>query len=296
MGKLSAAKPALEEAERALQTIQPGHISTVRRLDKPPHLIMRIMDGVILLFQRKIDTVQLDPEKPSIKPSWGQALKLMSGGSFLSDLLHFQKDKITEETVELMEPWTKAMAIFYWINKEVMPLKANLVVQENKLGKAQDKLDVAQAQLDEKEKELQTVQAMYDKAMKEKQELLEDAETCKRKMNAATALISVLEGEMERWTRQSKEFQGQIKQLVGDVVLATGFLSYAGPFNQEFRNKPLDTWKQELTVRHIPFSKNLDLISMLTDQATISEWNLQGLPNDELSGLAGFVHVDKTWF
>ena len=313
LGKLSAAKPALEEAERALQTIQPGHISTVRRLAKPPHLIMRIMDGVILLFQRKIDTVQLDPEKPSIKPSWGEALKLMSGGSFLSDLLHFQKDKITEETVELMEPylrmedftyesakkvcgdvaglcsWTKAMAIFYWINKEVMPLKANLVVQENKLGKAQDKLDVAQAQLDEKEKELQTVQAMYDKAMKEKQELLEAAETCKRKMNAATALISGLGGEKERWTRQSKEFQGQIKQLVGDVVLATGFLSYAGPFNQEFRNKLLDTWKEELTTRHIPFSKDLDLISMLTDQATISEWNLQGLPNDELSVQNGII-------
>ena len=199
---------------------------------------MRIMYGVILLFQRKIDTVQLDPEKPSIKPSWG-------------DLLHFQKYEITEETVELMEPWTKAMAIFYWINKEVMPLKANLVLQENKLGKAQDKLDVAQAQLYEKEKELQTVQAMYDKAMKEKQELLEDAETCKRKMNAATALISGLGDEKERWTRQSKEFQGQIKQLVGDVVLSTGFLSYTGPFNQEFRNKLLDTWKQEQTVRHI---------------------------------------------
>ena len=81
MGKLSAAKPALEEAERALQTIQPGLISTVRRLAKPPHLIMRIMDGVILLFQRKIDTVQLDPGKPSIKPSWEEALKLMNGGT-----------------------------------------------------------------------------------------------------------------------------------------------------------------------------------------------------------------------
>ena len=65
--------------------------------------------------------------------------------------------------------------------------------------------------------------------------------------------------------------------------------SYAGPFNQEFRNKLLDTWKQELTGRHIPFSKNLDLISMLTDQATISEWNLQGLPNDELSVQNGII-------
>jgi len=41
--KLAAAEPALLEAERALSTIKAADIATVRKLGKPPHLIMRIM-------------------------------------------------------------------------------------------------------------------------------------------------------------------------------------------------------------------------------------------------------------
>lgn len=117
----------------------------------------------------------------------------MSGGNFLQALLTFPKDTINDETVELLAPyleaedynleyakkvcgnvsgllsWTKAMAYFFGINKEVLPLKANLAVQQARLSAAMSDLDKAQAQLDEKEKELQTVQAEYNKAMAERQ-------------------------------------------------------------------------------------------------------------------------------
>ena len=99
--KLLEAKPALEEAERALKTIQPSHISTVRRLANPPHLIMRIMDTVSLLFKRKMDTVTMDPEKPMIKPSWSESLKLMGGFTFLNDLLNFQKVALIPTQIDL---------------------------------------------------------------------------------------------------------------------------------------------------------------------------------------------------
>lgn len=148
---------------------------------------------------------------------------------------------------------------------------------------AMDDLAGAENQLLERENALQEVKNQYDSAVGEKQRLMDAANVCLRKMTAATALINGLQGEKHRWTSQSKEFKVQLGKLVGDVLLATGFLSYCGPYNQEFRSNLLRTWMGILKAKSIPFTTNLNIINMMVDSATVSEWTLQGLPNDELS-------------
>jgi len=97
------------------------------------------------------------------------------------------------------------------------------------------------------------------------QALVDDANACRRKMDNATTLIDGLSGERARWTEASKSFEAETGKLVGDVLLATGFLSYSGPFNQEFRTQMMMNWKTQLRCRNIPFS-SVSLCNCLSDK------------------------------
>jgi len=61
-----------------------------------------------------------------------------------------------------------------------------------------------------------------------------------------------------------------IYRLVGDVLLATGFLSYSGPFNQTFRTRLRTNWQSELKSKRIPYTEDLNITAMLVDNATVS--------------------------
>jgi len=72
--------------------------------------------------------------------------------------------------------------------------------------------------------------------------------------------------------------------LVGDVAKACAFVSYCGPFNSDFRAKLLEEYfHTDLVAKEIPVSPDLLLTEFLVDPVTVGEWNLEGLPADELS-------------
>ncbi|KAF7401630.1 hypothetical protein HZH68_007450 [Vespula germanica] len=316
--KLKAAEPALLEAEAALQTIKASDIATVRKLAKPPYLITLIMDCVLILFGKKLERVKPDPERQFLIASWTEAFKVMTDTRFLYNLQQFPKDNINGEIVDLMYPylnyplytyeaakqacgnvagliqWTIAMVAFYGINKDVLPLKANLAVQEGKYERANRNLRQAEALLKEKDEDLRQVQKEYDAVMKERQIIVDQAEACQAKTDTATAMIDGLAGERVRWTEQVALFKSEIERLVGDVVILTGFLSYCGPFNQEIRILLQRKWFDFLRDKDIPCSKTINIVDVLTDTATIGEWNLQGLPTDELSIQNGIIVTKAT--
>ena len=59
-------------------------------------------------------------------------------------------------------------------------------------------------------------------------------------------------------------------RLIGDVLLCTGFLSYLGPFNQDFRILLNNRWSKELRDRRIPFTQSLNIVDMLVEPTTVS--------------------------
>ena len=92
---------------------------------------------------------------------------------------------------------------------------------------------------------------------------------CQAKMDTARAMIDGLSGERSRWTDQLATFKSEIERLVGDVLILTGFLSYSGPFNQEFRIYLQKMWSQYIQRRKIPISLNVNIVDALTDTATV---------------------------
>lgn len=169
--------------------------------------------------------------------------------------------------------WTIAMTKFYAINKDVLPLKANLAVMQAKHDRAMVELCAAEELAQEKDRELNEAKSQQYEAESKKNAVLEDARLCEEKMNAATALIDGLGDEKIRWTEQIAQFESETERLVGDVVILSAFLSYAGPFNQEFRELSQNDWFNELGRRQIPVSRSVNVSDSLTDMATIGMHN-----------------------
>ncbi len=57
-------------------------------------------------------------------------------------------------------------------------------------------------------------------------------------------------------------------KLVGDVLLAAAFVSYAGPFNMEFRKRLVtEKWLPDITERQIPLTSGFMPLDMLADES-----------------------------
>ncbi|EFO65273.1 Dynein heavy chain [Giardia lamblia P15] len=322
---LAKALPALEKAEKALEAIEPNDINTLKKLAKPPHLIQRIMDTVLLLMNMPLDRVTPDPEFPIdkkiLKPSWKNSLLLMNQAGFLRSLLEFERDGITDETCELLEAylemsdfnieaarkssgnaagllqWSQAMYEYHFIALEVEPKRAAVREAESNFKAAMASLTSAKEDLAEKQAALNKLQEQYDEAVNEKKRLQDEADLTGRRLHAASALINGLSGERKRWSQQARELDDAAVRLVGDASLSSAFLSYAGPFNQEYRQFLVtQIWLKDLEERRLPFTRGIEneIHNFLVSEATVGEWRLQGLPTDQLSTENGIIVTTST--
>ena len=87
---LLAAKPALDDAENALKAITAKDIGLLKQLKKPPDLVVRVFDMVLMLFQKTVNDPAVEPNPKhgglQLVGSWNYSLPMMADIGFLPSL------------------------------------------------------------------------------------------------------------------------------------------------------------------------------------------------------------------
>ena len=70
--------------------------------------------------------------------------------------------------------------------------------------------------------------------MDEKNAAEAEANRCAAKLDRANRLVNSLGSESERWATSIEQLGHTLGHITGDVLLASAFVSYVGPFNKKF--------------------------------------------------------------
>lgn len=93
----------------------------------------------------------------------------------------------------------------------------------------------------------------------------------------------------------SLSFYYRFVNLPGDCLVASAFLSYAGPFLSAYRTHLMDTWSNIVSLEEdIVQTPGLKLLEFLVDPALARDWGDLGLPMDDFSIENGILVVSSS--
>jgi dynein heavy chain len=179
--------------------------------------------------------------------------------------------------------WVRAMDIYSRVAREIEPKKAKLKEAEDSLAEAMDKLSIKKKELKIILDNVAALEAKLEDAKRKAAKLEADAQDCVVKLDRAEKLLAGLGNESVRWKKASTILENNLKFVIGNMVAAGAFISYAGPFTAEFRKDLVDKWiaqAKEVDLTTDPAWKCADV---LVDPAEVRGWNIHGLPADDLS-------------
>ncbi|KAK0176317.1 hypothetical protein PV328_000464 [Microctonus aethiopoides] len=290
---LEAVMPALEEAQRALESLNKNDINEIRVFNKPPHLVRYVMEAVCLLLGTKTD--------------WPAAKLVLSDVHFLDRLINYPKDNINEKLLKKLQVyinnpefvpnlvakqskvcksiciWVRAIDGYAKIFRVVEPKRIKLQHAQDELKTIQNVVDTKQKELLDVENKISQLQKQYDTALKHLKQLESSIALSEARLSRSGRLITALSDEQERWEELMKGFENKITNLIGDCLIAAGALAYLGAFTQLYRQNLFDMWLEKCNSENITITENFSLIGALADPYQVRIWNTFGLPRDQVS-------------
>lgn len=76
------------------------------------------------------------------------------------------------------------------------------------------------------------------------------------------ALLNSLGEEQDRWKSGSDVFKSQMSTIVGDVLLTSAFMAYAGYFDQGLRRSLYSSWSQHLQDASVAYRSDLAIFEV----------------------------------
>ncbi|EGI59469.1 Dynein beta chain, ciliary [Acromyrmex echinatior] len=300
---LARAEPAVRQAEAALDTLNKNNLTEMKSFGSPPDAVLMVAQAVLVLFA---------PKGRIPKDRTWRACRVIMGSidGFLSELRNYDKENIHPEVVKAIQPyitdkdfdpdfvysksqaaaglcsWVKNIMVFHYINEEVKPLRMALAQANTELRVAMEHLNSLRDRLAELQKMLDALSEKMSVALAEKQKCQDEADATAFVIDLANRLINGLASENVRWAETIQLLKESGITLPGNVLLITAFMSYMGCFTKKYRIDLMNVYwlpfLDNLDVP-IPYTPGLDPLSSITDDATIAQWNNEGLPTDKMS-------------
>lgn len=168
---------------------------------------------------------------------------------------------------------------------EIEPDRKAAEVAGEKLRIAEENLAQIQADLAEVQAEADILQSEFD-ALKSEESRLEKAITdANIKLDRARILNVLLKDEGVRWEASLKQYEIDVKTILGNILLSAGAISYFGPLSGKYRKELYVEWHQYVVENKILISpfEEFNLIEVIGDRLEIRDWFNCGLPTDQVS-------------
>lgn len=311
--ELSEAKPAMEAAAAAVDCLSKAMLSELKNLKKPPAGVDKVTNACLILIEK-----EYNPKKQS----WNRAKTMMQNvDAFKGKLAEFRGEDITEQEVDLIKKyvddpnftpekmasksaaaanlctWVVNIFSFNRIYVKVKPLMDSLQAARESKTAAIASLEAAQEKVAHVQSELKALNERYENALKEKKEVEDQAEALTTRADLAQRLVGGLASENVRWGDEIEKLKSNSLTLVGDCMLAAGFVSYVGAFDKELREELWkNQWTNDLKDRGIPMTEGSDPLEVLSNEGMNSKMVSEGLPSDRVSLENGSILTNcKRW-
>ena len=230
-------------------------------------------------------------------------------GKFIKSLELYKRDNIPEKVIQKMtkfleanpkfQPhivknasvaaeglckWVRAIYKYYHVFKAITPLREDLDRANMALQQATDELNSKRRLLMDVEEKCKDLRDKFEAENFAKQKLKLQISECEMKMIRAKKLTSGLGGERELWLNEAKKNEVDISNLLGDMLLSVGFISYLGAFTGSYRQKIItDNWILKILEEGIKCTQPFNFINQLGNPLEIQMWLFNGLPLDNVS-------------